>query len=324
MHPIDAGDAAAHRPAVQDGLEGIPTATFRTVAYDTQVLTDGWTFLEGPRWHDGRVWASDFYTNTLFAVSLDGTLEEVAKVPGQSSGLGWLPDGDAILVSMKDARLLRLHNGELTEHADLSGVLRGLVNDMVVDRHGRAYVGSFGFDLFAGDPVQPSAIAMVEPDGTARVVAKDMLFPNGPVITPDGATFVVAESFGQRLSAFTIQPDGSLTDRRTWAALGPGPAHDAAMSGSAVVPDGITLDAEGCIWVADASGGRAIRVREGGEVVDEVTVDGANVYACTLAGNDGRTLVLCAAPSSDPAAAAAARDARLLTCTVDVPHAGLP
>jgi sugar lactone lactonase YvrE len=290
------------------------------VTRDTQVLTDGWTFLEGPRWHDGRIWASDFYTNTLFAVTLDGDVERLAHVEGQSSGLGWLPDGDAVLVSMKDQRLLRLHDGELSHHADLSGVLSGLVNDMVVDRNGRAYVGSFGFDLFTGEAVRPSAIAVVEPDGAARVAAEDMLFPNGPVITPDGTTLIVAESFGQRLSAFTIQEDGSLTDRRTWADL----SAAAGPEGRAVVPDGTTLDAEGCIWVADASAGRAVRVREGGEVVDEVAVDEGIVYACALAGDDGRTLVLCTAPTSDPAEAAAARGARLVTCTVDVPHAGLP
>jgi sugar lactone lactonase YvrE len=290
------------------------------VTHDTQVLTDGWTFLEGPRWHDGRVWASDFYTNTLLAVTLDGDVERVAHVEGQSSGLGWLPDGDALVVSMKDQRLLRLHDGQLSQHADLSGVLRGLVNDMVVDRHGRAYVGSFGFDLFAGDAVQPSAIALVEPDGSARVVAEDLLFPNGPVITPDGGTLIVAESSGLRLSAFTIEADGSLADRRTWADLG----ADPGTGRRAVVPDGITLDAEGCTWVADASSGRAVRVREGGEIVDEVTVDEGNVYACALAGDDGRTLVLCTAPTSDPAQAAALTGARLVTCTVDVPHAGLP
>jgi sugar lactone lactonase YvrE len=296
------------------------------VTRDTRVLTDGWTFLEGPRWHDGRFWASDFYTNTLFTVGLAGDVETVVEVPGQSSGLGWLPDGDALLVSMKDRCLLRLHDGELQVHADLSGVLAGLVNDMVVDRHGRAYVGSFGFDLFAGEALQPSAIAIVEPDGSVRLGAGDLLFPNGPVITPDGATLVVAESFGQRLTSFTIADDGSLADRRTWADLrAPEGRGGAPAAGGAVVPDGTTLDAEGCIWVADAGPGqRAVRVREGGEIVDEVSGDGANVYACALGGDDGTTLVLCTATSSDPAEAASARSARLLTCTVEVPHAGLP
>jgi sugar lactone lactonase YvrE len=307
MHPI-------HRAHEPPGCRGALVRS-RPVTHATRVLTDGWTFLEGPRWHDGRFWVSDFYTRSLLAVSPDGEVETLAEVPGQSSGLGWLPDGDAVVVSMRDQRLLRLRDGVLSDHADLSGVLTGLVNDMVVDRTGRAYVGSFGFDLFAGEAMAPSAVAIVEPDGAVRLGAGDLLFPNGPVITPDGSTLVVAESFGQRLTAFTIAGDGSLTDRRTWADL----------SGAGVVPDGTTLDAEGCIWVADAGASqRAVRVREGGEIVDEVSGEGANVYACALGGPEGTTLVLCTAPSSDPAEAEAAKGARLVACTVDVPHAGLP
>jgi sugar lactone lactonase YvrE len=297
------------------------------VEHKTEILTDNWSFLEGPRWHDGRFWVSDFYTHKVIAVTMDGKVEEIVDVAGQPSGLGWLPDGDLLVVSMKDHRVLRLHDGTLIQHADLTGVLPGHLNDMVVDSKGRAYIGSFGFDLMGGAPVRPSAVARVDVDGSVSVAAEDMLFPNGSVITPDGETLVVAESFGNRLSAFTIQADGSLTDRLDWARFGDPPSTDdvgAGLASVAVAPDGMTLDADGCVWVADAVGSRAVRVRQGGEIVDQVSADGYGVFACALGGDDGRTLVLCAAPSFAEHEAAANHRARLLTCTVDVPHAGLP
>jgi sugar lactone lactonase YvrE len=188
-----------------------------------QVLTDGWAFLESPRWHDRRFWLSDFYRQTVFTVGLDGSTEKIAHVPGQPSGLGWLPDGTPLVVSMRDRRLLRIGaDGSLSEHADLNGVLRGWMNDMVVDEMGRAYVGSFGFERDV-EPVCPSGVALVEPDGRARLVADDLYFPNGMVITPEGA-LVVAESRGNRLTAFDIEPDGSLTNRREWARFADRPA----------------------------------------------------------------------------------------------------
>jgi sugar lactone lactonase YvrE len=294
------------------------------------VLVDGYTFFECPRWHDGRFWVSDFYTRSVLAVSLDGQVEQILTVEGQPSGLGWLPDGDLLVVSMKDQKVLRVHDGSASVHADLSGLAKGHLNDMVVDAAGRAYVGAFGFDLMAGDTPVPSVVVRIDPDGRAVVAADDMLFPNGTVVTPDGGTIIVAESLGQRLTAFSVQADGSLADRRVWASLGSGRAEDALAAaagggdGSSVTPDGTSLDAEGCVWVADASGMRAVRVREGGEIVDEVGGDGLNVYACGLGGDDGRTLVLCAAPTFAESEASTNRRAKLLTATVDVPHAGLP
>jgi sugar lactone lactonase YvrE len=290
------------------------------------VVLDGYSFLECPRWHDGRVWVSDFYTHSVVAHDGSDHTEVMATVPGQPSGLGWLPDGRALIVSMQDRRLLRLERpGELVEHADLSGLATGPLNDMVVDGFGRAYVGNFGFDLMNGAPIRPTVMIRVDPDGSATVAANDLLFPNGTVIL-DG-TLVVAESFGQRLSAFDVAADGTLSNRRVWAAFGDVPATDdvaAALVPGAVGPDGMCADADGAIWVADALGHRVLRVAEGAEILDEVSTGDLGVYACMLGGDDGRTLYLCVAPSFAEHERRETRLAQLLSCRVEVPHAGLP
>ena len=292
-------------------------------------VLDRCSYLEGPRWHDGRLWVSDFYTERVIAVDLDGDAapQTVARVPGQPSGLGWLPDGSLLVVSMRDRRVLRVRDDRTEVHADLSALAPWHLNDMVVDAAGRAYVGNFGFDLMAGATARPTNLVRVDPDGSATVAAEDLMFPNGSVIFPDGATLVVAETIAGRLTAFAVDADGALTDRRPWAVLAETPDPDAGgRTGAAgrVAPDGIALDAERAIWVADALGGRALRVREGGEVVDEVPGGGLGVFACALGGPDGRTLVLCAAPSFAEHERRDTRDARLLACEVDVPRAGLP
>ena len=292
-------------------------------------VLDRCSYLEGPRWHDGRLWVSDFYTERVIAVDLDGDAapQTVARVPGQPSGLGWLPDGSLLVVSMRDRRVLRVRDGRTEVHADLSALAPWHLNDMVVDAAGRAYVGNFGFDLMAGATARPTNLVRVDPDGSATVAAEDLMFPNGSVIFPDGATLVVAETLAARLTAFAVDADGALTDRRPWAVLAETPDRDAGgRTGAAgrVAPDGIALDAEGAIWVADAVGRRALRVREGGEIVDEVPGGGLGVFACALGGPDGRTLVLCAAPSFAEHERRDTRDARLLACEVDVPRAGLP
>jgi sugar lactone lactonase YvrE len=198
---------------------------------------------------------------------------------------------------------------------------------MVVDRQGRAYVGHFGFDLMSGADPAPAAIIRVDPDGSATLAAKDMLFPNGMVITPDGRTLIAAESLGQRLTAFDIETDGSLSNRRVWAAFGEPPTatdFGGAMAQLKVTPDGICLDAEGCVWFADAFGNRVVRTREGGEIVEEISTGDLGVFACMLGGGNGRTLFMCAAPTFVEAVASIDHQARLLATTVDVPHAGLP
>jgi len=290
------------------------------------VVLDGYTFLESPRWWDERLWASDFYSNRVIATDGRGSTEVMAEVANQPSGMGRLPDGRKIIVSMRDHRLLRREpGGELVEHADLSGLATGVLNDMVVDAAGRAYVGNFGFDLMAGAPMRAASLLRVDPDGTASVAAEDLLFPNGSVIIGD--VLVVAESFGNRLTAFDIAADGTLSGRRAWATFGEPPVTDdltAALPALTVAPDGMCADAEGAVWVADALHNRVLRVREGGEIVEEVSTGDLGTYACMLGGEDGRTLFLCSAPSFLEHERRAAREAQLLSCRVEVPHSGLP
>jgi sugar lactone lactonase YvrE len=285
------------------------------------------SYAECPRWHDDRIWFVDFYTYRVLSAEADGSdLRVEAEVPEQPSGLGWLPDGRLLVVSMRDARLLRREpDGTLVTHADLSAHVTGHPNDMVVDRDGRAFVGNFGFDLMNGAPVAPANLVRIDPDGAVTTVADDMWFANGSVITDDGV-LLVDETFGNRITAFDLGPDGSLSNRREWARFGELPSErdlEKALGQLVVAPDGCCLDAEGALWIADALAGRLVRVREGGEIVDEIPV-GSGVYACMLGGADGRTLFACAAPDFNEHARKAAREARLLAVQVDVPHAGRP
>jgi len=290
-------------------------------------VIDGYTFLEAPRWHDGRLWLSDFYTRKVIAVTPGGDVEDIASVPQQPSGLGWLPDGTLLVVSMRDRKLLRLDGGELVEHADLSATTGGHVNDMVVDGRGRAYVGDFGFDLMGGAPFRTSNITRVDPDGTVSVAAEDLLFPNGSVITPDGSTLIVDETFGNRISAFDISSDGSLGPRRDWADFGALPDTDDVgelIAAAVIGPDGNCIDADGAVWVADAIHHRVVRVAEGAEILEEISTGDEGVYACMLGGDDGRTLYSCVAPNFDERERSSTRLGRLVATTVDVPHAGTP
>jgi sugar lactone lactonase YvrE len=267
----------------------------------TREVAGGFSFLECPRWRDGRLWLSDFYTQRVLAVDDSGAVQTVAEVPGQPSGLGWLPDGRLLVVSMRDRTLLRQEpDGTLVRHADLSGLARFHLNDMLVDPAGRAYVGNFGFDLMSGQDPATTTLAMVTPDGTASVAAEGLAFPNGMALLDDGATLVVAESFGNRLSGFPVGPDGRLGERYDWATFGPTPPDGdlaSVLAAVSVVPDGMCAAGDGTVWMADADGHRAVRVAPGGEIVDEVSSGELQVFACALGGPDGRTLYLCAAPS---------------------------
>lgn len=290
------------------------------------VLTD-LSFLEGPRWRDGRLWFADFYTERVYSATEDGRdLRVEAEVPQQPSGLGWLPDGRLLVVSMRDGRVLRREaDGTLVCHADLAEHVNGPLNDMVVDSRGRAYVGEFGFDLMGGAPFRPANLLRVDPDGTVSRVAEDMWFPNGSVITDDG-TLLVCETFGNRVSAFDIGADGSLTNRRAWAMFGEPPTEwdlEKMLPQVVVGSDGCCLDADGALWIADAVGNRAIHVRGGGEITEEVRA-GTGVFACMLGGSDGRTLFLCAAPDFHEHARKPVREATMLATRVETPHAGLP
>jgi sugar lactone lactonase YvrE len=277
-----------------------------------ETLLEGLTFAEGPRWHAGRLWFSDFYTQRVLTVDPEGRSETILEVPQRPSGLGWLPDGALLVVSMLDRRLLRVDRGRTRLHADLSSIATGPCNDMVVDGRGRAYVGNFGFDRHRGEEPRPARLARVDPDGQVTPAADDLEFPNGSVITPDGRTLIVAETLAHRLTAFDIGPGGALAGRRVWAAL------------DGVFPDGICLDAEGAVWVTDARGPAILRVQPGGRVAERVpTGDGRHAFACMLGGADRRTLFACTCTGSGPAVADK-RDGRIETARVEVPGAGLP
>ena len=294
------------------------------MAKQATMVVDGLYFGEAPRWHDGELWFSDFYDHAIKAMTPDGTVRVVLEVDGQTSGLGWLPDGRLLAVSMLDRKLMRLEAGELVEHADLSGIATFHCNDMVVDAAGRAYVGNFGFDLdgeLAERGIESvlaehtaATLARVDPDGSVHAVAGDLHFPNGSVITPDGRTLIVAETFGLRLTAFTIADDGSLHDRRVWADLG------------FRAPDGICLDADGHVWVANPLAPECMLVAEGaegGDIIDVVDT-GAPCFACMLGGEDRTTLYMLTAVSGTSDAAAAERTGKVMSVEVEVPGAGLP
>lgn len=290
-------------------------------------LGDGFAYLECPRWHEGRLWFVDFYTYRVYSTEADGSdIRLEAEVPQQPSGLGWLPDGRMLVVSMKDARLLRREvDGSLVVHADLADHVGGHPNDMVVDRDGRAFIGEFGFDLMGGASFRTSNLLRVDPDGTVTTVADELYFPNGSVITDDNV-LLVGETFGNRVTAFDITENGDLVNRRVWAKFGelPGATEmEALLSDLAVAPDGCCLDAEGALWIADALAGRVVRVTQGGEVIDQVDTP-AGVFACMLGGGDGRQLFMCVAPDFHEDARKNAREGLLLSTHVDVPRAGLP
>ena len=295
-------------------------------AQDFDVVSDGWSYLECPRWHDGRLWVSDFYTERVVAIEPDGGHEVIAEVPHQPSGIGFLPDGRLLVVSMRDQRILRRErDGSLVEHADLSGLVGNHLNDMLVDARGGAYVGNFGFDLMGGAPISRTTLTYVDPDGSPRTIADDLLFPNGMVLF--GRVLVVAETFGARLTAFDVAEDGGLARRRDWARFAPPPVTEdvgEALGGLTVAPDGMGGDAEGAIWVADALHSRVLRVAEGGTILEERPTGGLGVYACMLGGDDGRTLYACAAPSFAEHERRPVREAVLLATRVDVPHGGMP
>jgi sugar lactone lactonase YvrE len=277
-----------------------------------EVLLDDLAFPVGPRWHVGKLWFSDMHAHRVMTVDLNGAAETIVEVPRQPSGLGWLPDGRLLVVSMIDRRLLRLDDGGLVEVADLSRLATCHCNDMVVDGRGRAYVGNFGFDLYVENfEFRHAEIVLVEPNGTARVVAAELSFPNGTVITPDGRTLIVGESFAARLTAFDVAGDGSLSNRRQWAKLERG------------TPDGICLDAENAIWIASPVSAECLRVAEGGRILDSVPVS-TQAFACMLGGPDRRTLFICTAGDSHPEVCRQKREGRIEMVRVDVPGAGLP
>lgn len=243
------------------------------------LLLKGLTLPDSARWRDGHLWLSDFFSGRVLKIAADGSAETVVEVTGQPSGLGWLPDGTLQVVSMTDLRLLRFSGSGAPTAVDLSSLATFHTNDMVVDALGRAYIGNCGFDYTAGEAPAPTVLILVTPDGQTRAVADDLLFPNGMVITPDGSTLIVAETYGSRLTAFDIETDGGLANRRTWAQL------------ENVFPDGLCLDAEGAIWVASPTGQEVLRVHHGGEISQRIAIN-QQPTCCALGGEDGRTLFI--------------------------------
>lgn len=290
-------------------------------------LVGGLSFTECPRWRNGRLYVSDRYTRRILSISVDGVIETYARTAGLPAGIGFLPDGRLLIASMRERKVLRRErDGCIVEHADLSALVPGDLNDMLVDHEGRAWVGNFGFDLFGGAPASATVLISVAPDGTAAVAAEDLAFPNGAVLTEDGRTLIIAETMANRLTSFTVS-NGALTNRRIWAAFGnPPTTTDVAriVDEADVVPDGICVDAEGAVWVADVMKRRLVRVAEGGAILDELNTNGLRAFACMLGGDDGRTLFACVAPTFDDAEAARHHRSAILVTRVAVPHAGLP
>jgi sugar lactone lactonase YvrE len=279
---------------------------------ELHILMSGLAFPESPRWHDGRLWLSDWDAHEVIAVDLEGKSEVIARVPSFPMCIDRLPDGRLLIVSANDGLLLRREpDGSLVTHADLTGLAQHAWNDIVVDGRGNAYVNNIGFD-FPGGEFVPGILALVTPEGAARQVADGVAFPNGMVVTPDNSTLILAESYGNKLTAFDIAADGSLSNPRVWADLQGG------------APDGICLDAEGAIWYGDVPNKRCVRVREGGEVLQTIDLD-RGCFACALGGADKATLFLTANDWRGPANMTdGERMGQVLTAAAPAPGAGWP
>src|SRR5207244_895858 len=279
---------------------------------ELQILMSGLAFGESPRWHEDRLWFSDWGAHEVIAVDLEGQSEVIVRVPSFPLCIDFLPDGRLLIVSASAGLLLRREpDGSLVTHADLTGLADHKWNDMVVDGRGNAYINNVGFD-FPGGEFAPGILALVTPDGSARQVAEGIAFPNGMVVTPDNSTLILAESYGNRLTAFDIAADGGLSNRRVWADLGAG------------APDGICLDAENTIWYGDVPNKRCVRVRERGEILQTIDLD-RGCFACALGGADKRTLFLVATEwSGTTSMAGGARTGQVLVVEAPAPGAGWP
>ena len=280
--------------------------------YTSEKYLDGFVFLEGPRWHDGALWVSDMMAHKIYRIPENSEREVVVEVPKRPSGLGFMPDGTLIVVSMLDRLVYKLVDGELVLHADASGTVNGDLNDMVVDSKGRAYIGNFGYDIFGGGDPATAEIILVDPDGSHRVVADNLECPNGTVISTDGRTLIVAESFAGRLTAFDRADNGDLSNRRIYAEF-PG-----------LVPDGMCLDVDGNVWVALFADKKFVQVNQNGEVIATVDVGPDSAIACQLGGDDGRTLFCLIYSGEIDDIAQGKPNARIETARVNAAAAGSP
>jgi sugar lactone lactonase YvrE len=279
---------------------------------EPQTLMTGIVFGESPRWRDGRLWFSDWGAHEIVAVDPEGRSEVIVRMPSSPFCIDWLPDGRLLVVSGPGELLLRREpDGTLVTHSDLSSLSEYPWNDIVVDGRGNAYIGNIGFDFPEGE-FSPGTLALVTPDGSARQVADGVAFPNGIVVTPDNSTLILAESYGNRLTAFDIAADGGLSDRRVWADLDDG------------VPDGICLDAEGAVWYGDVPNKRCVRVREGGEVLQTIDLE-RGCFACMLGGVERKTLFMVSQEWSGMVSSGdEERTGRLLTVPAPAAGAGWP
>jgi sugar lactone lactonase YvrE len=288
------------------------------------LLHEGGSFFESPRWHEDRWWVSDMFGHRVTSVTTDGEATDVHVLTDRPSGIGWLPDGRMLIVLMGSRTIAQLsRSGELVAYAALGSLGRGHANDMVIDRHGRAWVGSLGFDLAVGERPVETDLVCVHPNGTIERAARGLLTPNGAVILSDGCTLVVAETFASRLTSFRIGDDGTLSDRAVWAQLAPPPPSGdlrSVLRALRVAPDGLAVDSEDCVWYADAAGGGCVRVARDGVVKGRVPAPpGLNIFACALGGSTGATLLMCCSPDAVESRRTAAAESALFITEVDVP-----
>ena len=292
-------------------------------------------FSEGPRWHDNKLWFSDFYNKAVMNLDESGNIEKIVDIPNQPSGLGWLPNGDLIIVSMLDRKLMKFSNGNLSLHSDLSNLTLFRCNDMVIDKDGHAYVGNFG-SLEHATNIKLTCLIHVTPEGNASIAAENLDFPNGTVITPDGKKLIIGETYGGRLTSFEIDENKRLSKRKVWAQMIPKsyyyltrivralriPVKEGAAT-PYPVPDGICLDDQMGIWVASPTTSEVVRYTEGGKITDRITTPN-RAYACMLGGQDGKTLFVCTANESTPEQASSEETGKIYSIRVDHPHAGCP
>ena len=302
-------------------------------------LTGGLYFGEGPRWHENKLWFSDFYSHKVMTLDENNSLEAVCEVPSQPSGLGWLPNGDLLIVSMLDRKILKFSEGSISVHADLSEYVAHKCNDMVVSRDGTAYVGNFGMGD-AGESLNSTHLMIVKSDGTVLKGPDNLLFPNGTVITEDGKNLIIAETLGAKLTSFDIEDNGELTNRKLWARTSPlfslliikflsslgfdlSKIDFSKYSKNLHVPDGICLDEKNGIWIASPTTKAVVRIEKGGNITDKInTPKGA--FACMLGGKERKTLYVIISNSSDPEEAQASPEGEIHSIEVEIPGVGKP
>ena len=302
-------------------------------------LTGGLYFGEGPRWHENKLWFSDFYSHKVMTLDENNSLETVCEVPSQPSGLGWLPNGDLLIVSMLDRKILKFSEGSISVHADLSEYVEHKCNDMVVSRDGTAYVGNFGMGD-AGESMNTTHLMIVKSDGTVLKGPDNLLFPNGTVITEDGKKLIVAETLGAKLTSFDIEDNGELINRKLWARTSPlfslliikflsllgfdlSKVDFSKYSKNLHVPDGICLDEKNGIWIASPTSKAVVRIEKGGNITDIISTP-KGAFACMLGGKDRKTLYVIISNSSDPEEAQASPEGEIHSIEVEIPGVGKP